>query len=170
MTPIPRRESKGDLWTFVADDSLVGTYGLLLRKITGTILSFCDEHPSGYSLPLSDGDRTRAAALLAVLKKRIEGTNLNDGVPQVETEELDAFHRFIKPFLYPFSGGSGSRWDDPMECFFALYALQEDGTFRAGDGMTQVFAHLLYLIRSTILYEAGLRVRKAQPGTLDLDT
>ena len=57
-----------------------------------------------------------------------------------------------------------------MECFFTLYALQEDGTFRAGDGMTQVFAYLLYLIRSTILYEADLRVRKAQPGTLDLDT
>jgi len=41
-----------------------------------------------------------------------------------------------------------------MECFFALYVLQEDGTFRAGDGMTQVFAQLFYLIRSTILYQA----------------
>jgi hypothetical protein len=169
MTPIPCRESKGDLWTFIADDSLVGTYSLLLRKITGTILSFCEEHPSGYSLPLSDDDRARAAGLLAVLKKRIEGTDLTDGALPVETEELDAFHRFIKPFVYPFSGGSGSRWDDPMECFFALYALQEDGTFKSGD-MSQVFAHLLYLIRSTILYEADLRVRKAQPGTLDLDT
>lgn len=170
MTPIPCRESKGDLWTFISDDSLVGTYGLLLRKITGTVLSFCEEHPSGYSLPLSDDDRARAAALLAVLNKRIEGTDLTDGAPPVETEELDAFHRFIKPFLYPFSSGSGSRWDDPMECFFALYALQEDGTFRSADGMTQVFAHLLHLIRSTILYEADLRVRQSQPGALDLDT
>ena len=57
-----------------------------------------------------------------------------------------------------------------MECFFALYVLQDDGTFRSGDGTTQLFAHLSYLMRSTFLYEALLRVRKAPPGTLDLDT
>jgi hypothetical protein len=56
-----------------------------------------------------------------------------------------------------------------MECFFALYTLQEDGTFRPGDGMTQLFAHLSYLMCSTFLYEALLHVRKAPAGMLDLD-
>ena len=144
------------------------TYGLVFQKLTSAVLLSCEGHTSGYALPLSDDDKMRTSELKVILKKRLEDTRSNEA-PPVETDELDTFHRFIKPFLYPFSGGSGSRWDDPMECFFALYALQEDGTFRSGDGMTQLFAHLSYLIRSAILYEAHFRARKAPLGTLDLD-
>lgn len=144
------------------------TYGLVFQKFTNAVLLSCKEHPSGYALPLSDDDEMRASELEAVLKKRPEYSSSNKA-PPVETEELDAFHHFIKPFLYPCSSSSGSRWDDPMECFFALYALKEDGTFRSGDGMTQLFAHLSYLMRGTFLYEALLRVRKEPPGMLDLD-
>jgi len=153
-----------DFWSFVSDSTL-HTYSLIFQKLTNAVLS-CEEHLSGYALPLSDNDKTRASELHTVLKKRIEGTSRIEA-PPVETEELDPFHHFIKPFLYPFSSGSGLQWDDPMECFFALYVLQDDGTFRSGDGTTQLFAHLSYLMCSTFLYKALLHVRKAPPGTLD---
>jgi len=64
----------------------------------------------------------------------------------VDLKVVDEFHRFIKPFLYPFAGASGSRWDDPLECFIALYALNKDG-------MSQPFAHLQYHMRCAMFYE-----------------
>jgi len=139
------------------------TYGILLRKFTYGVFSSCKEHSSGYSLPLSEEDKIRAVKLQATLKNQID----NDEGGEVR-EVVDEFHHFIKPFLYPFAGGSGSRWDDPLECFIALYALNEDGTFKSADGMTQPFAHLQYLMRCAIFYEAGLRVRESG-GELDME-
>lgn len=153
------------------------TYGILLRKLTYGVFSSCKEHSSGYALPLSEEDKIRAVKLQAALKHHLENSedaeDLNDDegearVLESELEVVDAFHRFIKPFLYPFAGGSGSRWDDPLECFIALYALDEDGTFRSADGMSQPFAHLQYLIRCGIFYEARLRVRESG-GELDME-
>jgi hypothetical protein len=163
------RESKSELWTFVSDKTLY-TYGILLRKFTYGVFSSCKKHSSGYSLPLSEDDKIRAAKLQAVLKSQSENDEDDDGdgVRICGSEVVDEFHRFIKPFLYPFAGASGSRWDDPLECFIALYALNEDGTFRSADGMTPPFAHFQYHMRCAMYYEAQLRVRESG-GELDME-
>jgi len=147
--------------------------------LTYGVFSSCKKHSSGYALPLSEEDKIRAVKLQAALKHHLEDTEdaeyLNDDdegeacvLGSSGLEVIDAFHRFIKPFLYPFAGGSGSRWDGPLECFIALYALDEDGTFRSADSMSQPFTHLQYLIRCAIFHEAHLRIRESG-GELDME-
>jgi hypothetical protein len=44
-------------------------------------------------------------------------------------------------------------WNIPIERFLALYSLEEDGSFKAAEKLTKLFAALHYHIRGVILYE-----------------
>jgi len=55
------------------------TYGILLRKFTYGVFSSCKKHSSGYSLPLSEDDKIRAAKLQAALKSQSENDEDDDG-------------------------------------------------------------------------------------------
>jgi hypothetical protein len=178
------------------DDSSLHIYGLILRKLIHGIFASCDGHSSGYSLPLSEDDRDRAAEFRDALEnfvaefdeevrrdedkmpeesededtsesededldndgatsKKRAGNSLRLGVI-VPDDLVDSFHCLIKSFLYPrlMLPGSHSRWDDPLECFIALFSLSQTGNFKAAGDMTQAFAQLHYLMRSVIFYEA----------------
>jgi hypothetical protein len=189
----------GEMWKMIDSGSL-HTYGIILRKLIYGIFASCDDddHPSGYSLPLSDDDRKRAAEFKEALEKFAadleEETEEEDGddmweddeiLEEDEDEILDddgiegaervhnkkgavvpddliaCFHRLVKPFLYPQPPTSHSRWDDPLECFIALFSLSKTGNFKAAEDMTQPFAHLHYLMRSAIFYEAHHRWRNS---------
>jgi hypothetical protein len=69
-------------------------------------------------------------------------------------------HKFIQPLLYPRKSASKSRWDHPFECFVALFALREDGTFKAPKDVEGIFSPMFHHIRSVIFYEALITVRK----------
>jgi hypothetical protein len=83
---------------------------------------------------------------------------------------LDSLHYLLKHFLYPHLRlpGSHSRWDDPLECFIALFSLSSTGNFKAAWDMTQPFTILHYLIRSAIFYEAH-HLWKNSTGDLDFE-
>ena len=86
----------------------------------------------------------------------------------VPDDLIASFHRLVKPFLYPRPSTSHSRWDDPLECFIALFSLSKTGNFKAAEDMTQPFAHLHYLIWSAIFYEA-LHLWKNSEGDLPFE-
>jgi hypothetical protein len=79
----------------------------------------------------------------------------------VPDDLVASFHRLVKPFLYPRPSTSHSRWDDPLECFIALFSLSKTANFKAAEDMTQPFAHLHYLMRSAIFYEALCQWKKS---------
>ena len=173
------------MWTMIDDNSL-HNYGRILRKLIHGIFASCDGHSSGYSLPLSDDDRKRAAEFKEALEKFVADYNEQDEDEMQEEEEdedteeedkdevlddnevtsekkagnrlpvgtiipdglVDSFHHLLKPFLYPRLRlpASHSRWDDPLECFIALFSLSEAGNFKDAGDMTQAFAHLHYLM------------------------
>ncbi|KDR66654.1 hypothetical protein GALMADRAFT_147700 [Galerina marginata CBS 339.88] len=69
---------------------------------------------------------------------------------------VDAFHRFIKPFLYPRKqepSHTYDKWNHPIECLLAIRNLRPDGTFQEASDTTQIFAILHYHIRATSFYE-----------------
>jgi hypothetical protein len=110
------------------------------------ILVTVDGHESGYVFPLTEGDLERALILKNAIKE------------MPKTLHLEAFHDFLKPFMYPKvegrSDGPYTKWDDVFECLYALSALREDGNFQPAGLITQMFAKMKYFIRSTVLYEA----------------
>jgi len=182
------------------DDRSLHSYGLILRKLVYGIFASGDDHPSGYSLPLSDDDGNRAAEFKAALAKfaaQVNEEDWQDGDEDKEVLEdeevlaededevldededevleedvagdekradsmraavpedlIDSFHHLLKPFLYPRSSTSHSRWDDPLECFIALFSLSRKGNFKAAEEISQPLASLHYLMRSAIFYEA----------------
>jgi hypothetical protein len=93
----------------------------------------------------------------------IEGVKRADNKKSAVTPDdlIASFHRLVKPFLNPQPPTSHSRWDDPLECFIALVSLSETGNFKAAEDMTLPFAHLHYLMRSAIFYEAHHRWRNS---------
>ena len=179
------------MWKMIDDRSL-HSYGLILRKLIYGIFASCDDHPSGYSLPLSDDDGNRAAVFKEALARFATEVNEEDWQGRDEDKEvledeevleededevleedatgdekradnmravvpedlIDSFHHLLKPFLYPRSSASHSRWDDPLECFIALFSLSRKGNFKAAEEISQPLASLHYLMRSAIFYEA----------------
>ena len=87
---------------------------------------------------------------------------ISNGKGVVPDDLIASFHHLVKPFLYPLPSSSHSRWDDPLECFIALFSLSKTGNFKAAEDMTQPFAHLHYLMRSAIFYEAHRRWRNSE--------
>jgi hypothetical protein len=195
----------------MVDDQSLHTYGLILRKLVYGVFASCDDqgHPSGYSFPLSDDDRSRAAEFNEALARfaaelNEEGVDQQDGCEVFEDNEfwedeevleededeilqdqmaegenradksgvvvpdglVDAFHHLLKPFLYPRSSSSHSRWDDILECHIALLSLGRKGNFKAAEEMSQPLASLHYLMRSAMFYEA-LSQWKNSTGDLD---
>lgn len=71
------------------DDLSLHAYGLILRKLIYGIFSSTEGHSSGYSLPLSDDDRKRAADFREALKKFAADLDKEDGQDENEmTEEM----------------------------------------------------------------------------------
>jgi hypothetical protein len=174
----------------MVDDQTLHDYGIILRKLIYGVFASCDDHQSGYALPLSVDDRNRAAdfkeelskfaaKLEDMLPQDIDGILDDDGTDRekkanklkvdIPDDLILSFHHFIKPFLYPRSADSHSRWDDPLECFIALFSLSQEGHFKGAEVMTQPFAHLFYLIRSAIFYEAYHQFTNNNPENLTLD-
>lgn len=71
-----------------------------------------------------------------------------------------AFHNFIFCFLTPseFSADNPrpTKWNQAIEHFFALYFLNEDGTFKSPTLAPPIFETMLYLIRGSTLYDGYL--------------
>lgn len=100
----------------------------------------------GYKFPLTDGDKIRARKLKTALKEK--------------KDAMDALHDFVKPFFYRRDNITDnmedySKWDDVIECFMAVYSLQDDGNFQEVHSVTGMFATIHYHIRAAILYEAN---------------
>jgi hypothetical protein len=112
-----------------------------------------EESPlSDYRFPLTTANILAAKNLMAIL---------NGGRGDV----IHALHVFTAPFLsgqdfsanYDYS--EYSKWNDVIECFLAVYALNEDGNFKSPKDVTGVFAKIEYLCRGATLYD-GLTLSK----------
>jgi hypothetical protein len=113
------------------------------------MLTFDQDHASGYKFPLTATDKLHASDLRAALISRPEDVH------------IDLFHVFIKPLVYPkdhsLIPGPYTKFNEPFECFYALSCLLEDGNFQPADLVSPKLARMKYFIRGTILYE-GLKV------------
>ena len=139
LCPLSRNKP---FWTPLSDPSKYAT--VFYQFVYGIAVTSEGNHPSGYQFPLTSGDR----ANLHSLKKRLAKQRPKDCVA--------AFHKFIKPLLYPSESPSSSKWDDSVECFIALYSLDEDGTFKQPKNIGPLFSILQYFIRCAIFREASL--------------
>ena len=79
---------------------------------------------------------------------------------------VDAFHKFIKPFLYPRDDGTlgdanYKKWNNPIECILALRHLKPGGGFKDAHDTTGTFTIFHYYIRGATLYEG---IRKVKTG------
>jgi hypothetical protein len=141
------------IWKPLSDKASISRYAKLLHQFARAIAITVDgHHPSGYQFSLNSSDLNH----LDALQETLTNSNPKDAV--------EAFHKFIKPILYPResdpeSGGSTSKWDHPVECFIALFALRPDGVFKEANNLTGLFAILHYHIRCAIFYESLITVQ-----------
>jgi len=144
----PRNPREGDYYKPLSDEGSYYVYSHSLHQFCLAILLTVQDDTLPYQFPLSDDDRERGRKLIDELKLT------SDECP------IATFHSFILPLLYPrdlqAADRDYSKWNEPLEGFMALHNLQEDGNFKPPHLVTQLFAHLHYHIRGTMLYE-GVR-------------
>jgi hypothetical protein len=139
LLTLPRNKP---FWTPLSDPSKYAS--AFYQFVYGIAVTSEGNHPSEYQFPLTSVDR----ANLRSLQNRL--------VKHHPKDCMAAFHKFIKPLLYPSESASTSKWDDPVECFIALYSLDEDGTFKQPKNMSPVLTILRYFIRCAIFREASI--------------
>ncbi|KAF7424933.1 ATP-dependent DNA helicase sgs1 [Pleurotus ostreatus] len=132
------------------DSSTIRNYSTVLAKLANAIIKSIDgtRNKSGYQFPLSEDDIRHAQALLASLK---------DGVHM--KSQVVAMHTLVQPMLSRFanvteSEDGSSKWSRFIECFIALLSIQDDGSFKPPQYMTQPLAILKYLCRVTCFMHA----------------
>lgn len=85
-------------------------------------------------------------------------------------EMVVPLHRVVCGFLFarPIDSVSAeySKWNEPIECLIAVYALKEDGNFLPPSSITGLYARLFYHCRCAILYEAMLRLPEFQGDSI----
>lgn len=125
----------------------VPSYAHLLHQWTVAILRSINGD-GFYKFYLTDEHVMSAATLKSLLQQ-------SNPTPTLDVM-MDAFHDFIKFILFPqvYEGRKYSKWDTPMECLFALTALQTGGIFKEAHNVTQMFAQTAYHIRGALIYEA----------------
>ena len=138
------------MWTPVSNKSTVSRYAAILYQFLHAIVITSGDvpHPSGYTFPLTSADQVNLDALKNKLQHSYTG-------PQ---QCILEFHKFIKPLLYPRISAATSRWNHPIECFIAVYAMREDGVFKEAKDVQSIFPALFHHIRCAIWYEASITV------------
>lgn len=96
---------------------------------------------------------------LSQLKSAVQNSN-----PKAAIMKL---HNFVRPLFYPNSSPVQSRWDDPLERFYALRMLNADGTFKEAKDLTKTFAIIEYHIRSVMFYEGWLQSQAGYVGIVE---
>ncbi|KAF8890221.1 hypothetical protein BD779DRAFT_1671550 [Infundibulicybe gibba] len=141
----PRTTQNGPYWRPHASNETLKDYSSLLHHFAHAILSTLAGASTSYQFPLSPEDQARGTKLLELL------TSSQEDITQ-------SFHEFISPFLFAGtsldSTGKYSKWASVLECCLAIYCLNDDGTFRKPQYVTQVFAKVVYHCRGATLYEA----------------
>jgi hypothetical protein len=146
---INRITSNAKHWQPIPKEN-VQKYSSLLHAIAQAILLTLDPHPSGYTFPINSTSKAAGKQLLAELEK-----------PNSDEQTLEVFHQFIYPFLAAREiAGEYNKWDEVVECFLAIYCLEQDGNFRSARNTTQLLAILKYLCRGSTLVEATLQAIK----------
>ena len=142
------------------DKESVSHYALLLHQWTLAILRTLEDD-TFYSFTLSD-DHVEAAKFF---KSTLLASAPAPAPPSPAA--VEAFHDFIKFILFPQEQipTASSKWEEPIECLFALTALQPGGIFKEAHNITQMFAQTSYHIRGAILFE-GYRLQEEFEGNL----
>jgi hypothetical protein len=145
-----RNPKETEYYRHLSDEGSYYIYCHTLHQFSLAVLLTLDTHDSSsYSFPLTEDDRSRGRTLIEKLKSK--------------ESCLSTFHSFILPLLYArdlqASENDYSKWNEPLEGFMALHNLQEDGNFKPPHQVTQLFAHLHYHIRGTMLYEGDRTVK-----------
>ncbi|KJA17084.1 hypothetical protein HYPSUDRAFT_146917, partial [Hypholoma sublateritium FD-334 SS-4] len=145
----PRTSQHGEFWQVLANDQSLRDYGRLLHQwIHALITSLDSQHSTHYSFPFSE-EQKELAEKLKLLLISTPGDN-----------HLLVFHELVKSILliHPTESAHCSKWKSIFECLLAISGLKEDGNFKQPREVTQMFAQIAYLIRSSILYEATMNI------------
>lgn len=130
-------------WHHLSDPETIRKYSYSLHSFAKAVLTTLHEPNSLYNFPLTEEVRENAQAFQ---------TALSAGSQDI----LDRFHDFIFPLLSVRQLGDGSynKWDEPLECWLAIYCLHGDGHFLPPSDITQVLAKMEYHCRSSVLYQS----------------
>jgi hypothetical protein len=149
ITPKSRSKQNGKHWKVLENNDVLRTYSQAIHSLVkGILLNIDDDHPSEYKFPLTQEMVESGKSL----SKAIDSTADNSLL-------LSLLHQVLYPcFSVSHHSGEYSKWNDVLECFMAILALEDDGNFQTAAQMTQFFAILKYICRCTQLYESVERI------------
>ena len=146
---LSRQIQGGAYWIPLDNDASLETYARFLHSFLHAVLTSLHGHHSKWKFPLTFDDIVRGDLLLKLLDDLDED--------KMTTAAVDGLHTFLKPFLYPRNldndTGDSNKWDDVFECVIAIYALQDNSSFKVAKDVTQIFAIMHYHVRGAILYQ-----------------
>ncbi|KIJ31230.1 hypothetical protein M422DRAFT_267180 [Sphaerobolus stellatus SS14] len=133
------------------NDSL-NTYAGTLYHFLLTIVRSLDNAERIKRLSLTSDDLDNARTLLHALTHS-------------EEPNIELIQKLFLPLCY--HRKAPSKWNNPMECLMALYALQDQGRFIDPSIATQLFARMKYHIRGCLFHEGLKRMGNYDDSALE---
>ncbi|KAG6834692.1 hypothetical protein H0H93_008006, partial [Arthromyces matolae] len=138
----PPNISDAKPWAAHKSDDTLKEYGRVLYNLASSTMTAYQGHESGYTFPLT---REMQSA----------GSNLSNALNASNTDDLNAYHRWVYPFLSHDSGPKESnKWSMVIECWLAIYHMNPEGHWASPTDITPVLAKLKYIMRGSTLFEA----------------
>ena len=158
-----RKEQSGKSFVSVKEPKTIATYSLTLaRFVFALCLSEREDSPTPFHFPLSQTDKDNILLFEKVMRDKRKGRE----------DKLQVLHNLILALFLPFAEDDervfqNDKFLHPLELFFPLLSLRDDGTFKDVKDITQPYAQFKYIIRVATLVEgnaiaAAKRVRASE--------
>lgn len=146
-----RKEQGGKSFVSIKETKTVATYSLILaRFVFALCLSEREESPTPFHFPLSQTDKDNIQLFEKVMRDKRKGRE----------DRLQVLHNLIFALFLPFADDDervfqNDKFLHPLELFFPLLSLRDDGTFKDVKDITQPYAQFKYIIRVATLREGN---------------
>ena len=158
------------LWTWVQNDETGESYARTMTRFAAASIRSLSREENRFRLPLTDGVKEEAAALLSCLlrlpseskgkRKELSNTWGAASGPhkQRQPEETAAIHKLQDLFFLATTDSveesQQNRFKCPVLAYVACFAYNSDDTFKAAAQVTSPLAQWQFLLRCTALYHA----------------
>jgi hypothetical protein len=129
-------------------------YAAIITDFFRVTLRCHSGHRSGYTIPLTKKQSTLADQLMESLKRGDE-IQIKEVVEQLHQFSFSLLIPQPEPGAdHPQPETRGLRWSCPVQCYLAVQAVRQDGTFISTSILAQKLAKLKYFCKSCALVQA----------------
>ncbi len=139
-----------EAWKPLSEPTTIASYADVLNSLMVAFFRTITKHPeTDYKFPITPEDEQRLL--------QFRQSFFYDSPPN-EEDQMESLHKFIYPFFSSFGEeeeDDSNKWKHVLECYFALVAVREDGSFKKPKELTNTLARIKYICRCVITFQAS---------------